>query len=284
MSNYNIPMNLTPEASAGLPRRNGRAEVGYAMAALLVGMSVMAVMLSVAMPTWSQMIRRDKEEELIFRGTQYARAINQYQRKFANASPANLDLLIEQRMLRKKFRDPLSPTKDGEFQMLYLSNQAPGSRGGGFGAVGGAAAGRGAGSGMGPGTSAAPGSVTPGATTTTYSTTPSGGIVGVTSKNTGASIKIYKGKQRYNEWQFVGMESGPAGAGGAGGPAGAVGGRGGPERGRGGREGSTFSPLGSRGGPGGFGSGGGRGGQGGRGGDGGGFPGGGRGPMPSPPR
>ena len=89
MSNYNSPMNLAAKASAGLPRRSGRAEAGYAMAALLVAMSVMAVMLSVAMPTWSHMIRRDKEEELIFRGTQYARAINQYQRKFANASPAN---------------------------------------------------------------------------------------------------------------------------------------------------------------------------------------------------
>ena len=70
------------------------------------------------------MIRREKEEELIFRGNQYARAINQYQRKFANASPASLDVLIEQRMLRKKFRDPMSPNKDGEFQMLYLQNQA----------------------------------------------------------------------------------------------------------------------------------------------------------------
>ena len=94
------------------------------MAALLVGLSVMAVMMSVAMPAWSHMIRRDKEAELVFRGTQYARAINQYQRKFANASPASLDVLIEQRLLRKKFRDPLSPNKDGEFQLLYLQNQS----------------------------------------------------------------------------------------------------------------------------------------------------------------
>ena len=93
----------------------------------------MAVVLSVAMPTWSHMIRRDKEEELVFRGTQYARAINQYQRKFANASPATLDVLIEQHLLRKKFRDPLSPNKDGEFQMLYLNTQGAASRGRGIG-------------------------------------------------------------------------------------------------------------------------------------------------------
>ncbi len=133
MSNYNSPMNLAAKASAGLVRRDARAEDGYAMAALLVGLAVMAVFLSVAMPTWSHMIRRDKEEELVFRGTQYARAINQYQRKFANASPATLDVLIEQHFLRKKFRDPLSPNKDGEFQMLYLNTQGAASRGRGIG-------------------------------------------------------------------------------------------------------------------------------------------------------
>src|SRR3954467_11487457 len=113
-------MNLA--ASASQTRQRNSAPNGYAMAALLVGMAVMAIMLSVAMPTWNQMIRREKEEELIFRGNQYARAINFYQRKFANASPPNIDVLVEQHMLRKKFKDPLSPDKDGAFQLLYLSN------------------------------------------------------------------------------------------------------------------------------------------------------------------
>src|SRR5688572_23954213 len=100
MSNYNSPMNLATGASntgahfgtrfrdlTGLdvpsePPAGGRqqpSDEGYAMAALLVAMSVMAVLMSVAMPTWSHMIRREKEEELIFRGNQYARAIGQYQ-------------------------------------------------------------------------------------------------------------------------------------------------------------------------------------------------------------
>jgi type II secretory pathway pseudopilin PulG len=210
------------------------------MAALLVGLSVMAILLSVAMPTWSHMIRRDKEEELVFRGTQYARAINQYQRKFANASPASLDVLIEQRLLRKKFRDPLSPNKDGEFQMLYLNNESSSSIGAGMGR--GAATGPGTGRGTGTGAGTQSG--------TTLSTKPSGGIVGVASKNTGTSIKVYKGKTRYNEWQFVGMElSMQAG----------VGGRGGPQRGgrQGrGREGAGRDGMLAPGGRGGFGGGG----------------------------
>ena len=47
------------------------------MVALLVGMAIMAVTLSVALPVWSQMAQREKEEELVFRGeilppTEYA--------------------------------------------------------------------------------------------------------------------------------------------------------------------------------------------------------------------
>jgi type II secretory pathway pseudopilin PulG len=227
MSNYNSPMNLAAKASNGLPRRSAVAEAGYAMAALLVAMSVMAIMMSVAMPAWSHMIRRDKEAELVFRGTQYARAINQYQRKFANASPASLDVLIEQRLLRKKFRDPLSPNKDGEFQMLYLQNQSTGGPGQTQGSRGsGSAPGSGRGGSIGP------------------SPTARGAIVGVASKNTGQSILVYKGKNHYNEWQFIGMEmSLQAGAGGAGG-------RGGSQRGGrdgAGREGGMSGPN-SRGG------------------------------------
>ena len=158
---------------------------GYAMAALLVGMSVMAIMLSVALPTWKQTLQREKEEELIFRGNQYARAIDQYQKKNANASPPSFDVLIEQRLLRKKFRDPVSPNEDGEFQPLYVANQGTGRQ-------------TGAG--------------------TVLSTTQSGGIMGVASKSTTESIRIYNGKNHYNEWQFIALvQSTQAGSGGQGG-------------------------------------------------------------------
>ena len=225
-------MNLAAKASTGLARA-GSPQAGYAMAALLVAMSVMAIMLSAAMPVWSQMIRRDKEEELIFRGTQYARAINQYQRKFANASPASLDVLIEQHLLRKKFRDPLSPNKDGEFQLLYLQNQAtmgPQGQGQGQG-QGQSSRGTGVQSGAPVGGSIGP------------SMSGRGAIVGVASKNTGQSIKTYKGKDHYNEWQFIGMEMSTQG-----GP-GPNGGRGGPPRGgQGGRDGGSRQGTGREGG------------------------------------
>ena len=63
----------------GLGSTPSRGERGYAMVALLVSLTIMGVMLSVAMPVWKQMAQREKEAELVFRGQQYARAIGLYQ-------------------------------------------------------------------------------------------------------------------------------------------------------------------------------------------------------------
>ena len=53
------------------------------MAAIIVGMAVMAVVMTAAMPVWKQMVQREKEEELVFRGEQYAHAIGMFQRRTA---------------------------------------------------------------------------------------------------------------------------------------------------------------------------------------------------------
>src|SRR6266545_6828839 len=92
------------------------SDQGYAMAALLVTIAVMAIMMTVAMPTWRQQARREKEAELIFRAGQYVHAIELYKRKFANSYPTNVDVLVKSRFLRKKFTDPM--TKDGEFRLV----------------------------------------------------------------------------------------------------------------------------------------------------------------------
>jgi type II secretory pathway pseudopilin PulG len=224
-------MNLAPKASRG-----------YAMAALLVAISVMAVLLSVALPAWSHMIRREKEEELIFRGQQYARAINLYQRKTASPFAPSIEVLIKERMLRKKFKDPLSPNKDGEFQLLY-ANQGTSPIGAGTTAGGGAAAGGAAGGGAAGG-----GTVGGGAAASAFGAKTSGAIRGVVSKNTGTSLRKYNDKTHYNEWEFVGIasETKPGVAPGAG-PG--VPGRGGPGPGGGPLRGNN--PM-RRGGPGGM--------------------------------
>jgi type II secretory pathway pseudopilin PulG len=168
------------------------------MAALLVALNIMAVMLTVALPAWRTMIKREKEAELIWRGQQYSRAIGLFQRKYANTFPPNLDILLNERFLRKKYTDPM--TKDGEFQLLYAASQnAPGQP-------------------QTPGQSQTPGSQTPGQVPQKgqTGTQPSpldvgsqgpagarGGIMGVASKSTDTSLREFNGRTKYNEWAFV---------------------------------------------------------------------------------
>jgi type II secretory pathway pseudopilin PulG len=93
------------------------------MAALLVALSIMAIMFTVVMPVWKQTAQREKEEELIFRGKQYAHAIGLFQKKFANAYPPNIDTLVEQRFLRKKFKDPIT---NDDFVPIGAGQAVPG--------------------------------------------------------------------------------------------------------------------------------------------------------------
>jgi type II secretory pathway pseudopilin PulG len=161
------------------------------MAALLVGMSVMAVLMGALLPAWTTLATREKEQELVFRGNQYARAIGLFQRKFANTAPPSIDVLVEQRFLRKKYKDPI--TSD-DFQPIYANQAAQG-------------------------VSAPAGATRPGEQASARLSTPAqqaqqagvgnsgatgaGGIIGVTSKSKDSSLKIFNGRQHYNEWAFV---------------------------------------------------------------------------------
>ena len=69
-------------------------------------------MLAAVLPLWSTAIRREKEEELIFRGLQYAEAIRVFQNRYHHL-PNRLEELLEvkPRCIRLLWTDPLS--KDG---------------------------------------------------------------------------------------------------------------------------------------------------------------------------
>ena len=97
---------------------------GYAMAALLVSLGVMLVLMTVAMPVWRTQAQREKEAELVFRGEQIARAINLYMRKMGGGNyPPSLDVLVQGRFLRKKYKDPM--TKDGEWDVILAAGGVP---------------------------------------------------------------------------------------------------------------------------------------------------------------
>jgi hypothetical protein len=138
----------------------------------------MAIMLTVAMPLWTTLVKREKEAELIWRGGQYARAIDLFRRKYGNASPPNIDILLNEKFLRKEYKDPM--TEDGEFQLLYAAQQQqqrPGL----------------------PATNPAP----PLDQQPQGPAGARGGIIGVVSKSKESSFKLFNGRSKYNEWTFT---------------------------------------------------------------------------------
>jgi type II secretory pathway pseudopilin PulG len=231
---------------------------GYAMAALLVSIGVLMIIMSVAMPVWRTQAQREKEAELIFRGEQYARAVNLYTRKMGPGNfPPSIDILVQQHFLRKKYKDPM--TEDGEFELITAATAAGQP---GLGGRGGQQPGQRGSVGTSTGLSAPPSSRGRSGTGAPQSPSPfggtqgspfgqpsSGGIMGVRSKSKESSFRVYNGATHYNEWQFLfsSVSSRPGGPGGAGRPGmpgrqgapGGLPGIGGPGVGRGGRGNET---------------------------------------------
>jgi type II secretory pathway pseudopilin PulG len=220
-----------------------RGQHGYAMAALLVALGVMAILATAAMPVWHQMTQREKEAELVFRGNQYVRAIRLFTAKAGpGVLPPNLDVLVQQRYLRKKYKDPITREDFDLLSPVQAAAPAPGAPAGG----GTAQAGRGAAPAQQPSTG----------TGAVVAPQPAGGrggavggIMGVASKSKATSIRLYNGRNHYNEWQFVYIaQVQQAGAGGRGQPPGRGQGPGqppgigGPGRGGPGRQGSPGTP------------------------------------------
>ena len=54
---------------------------------LLVGMAIVAIWMSAALPAWRQQVQRQREDDLIFRGEQYARAIVSTRKRTKAPSP-----------------------------------------------------------------------------------------------------------------------------------------------------------------------------------------------------
>jgi type II secretory pathway pseudopilin PulG len=180
------------------------------MAVLLAGIAIMGIVWTMVVPVWKHAVQREKEAELIFRAGQYARAVALYQRKYANAFPPSVDVLLREKFLRKKYKDPVT---NGEFRYLSpLDLQAqPGltmttsARPGLPNPAGGPAlpspgdsrgdrrGDRGGDTGTGIG---APGTLGPGRPTAG----PSAGIAAVVSKSTAPSIKVFKNRRQYNQW------------------------------------------------------------------------------------
>jgi type II secretory pathway pseudopilin PulG len=229
--------------AAGAARASLAGQRGYLLLSVMLLVTIMLIMLAIEAPRIAQQIQREKEQELVDRGKQYAMAIKRFYRK-NGAYPVSLEQLEDtnhMRFLRKRFKDPMTP--EGEWKLIHVGEAqfnlptpgvgAPGQTGtlttspaggalspspspGGLGGPSGfntGAGGRGGTSGIGAGGLGATGSPQAGpsgqmgtlATQSIGSGTGAGGgpIMGVASMSKKTSIKEYNGNSEYDQWLFV---------------------------------------------------------------------------------
>ena len=158
-------------AVPGAPATAGR---GYAMIMLMMAVFALSLGLLIAVPAWQTEVRREKEEELIFRGRQYVEAVRLYVLKNPGRFPASLKELLDKKCLRKLYRDPMTDTGDWN---LVLNPQSAAGAGGGEAQV----------------------YIVP---EKALSSVRQPMILGVVSSSPKSSIKIYNDQESYDKWLF----------------------------------------------------------------------------------
>ena len=194
-------------------RNSARNSRGYVLFGVLVGITLLGVGLSAGVTLWSQLVQREREAELLFRGEAVVRALERFQQDRPGTLPETLEELVEGKYLRRAWVDPMTGRS---FRILRAQNAAAG---GGSG-PGRERRGR-AGGGPAPtnpageeGPRRAAGGVVreePGEAGTAGE--PATGITGVVSTSDLLSFRSYEGARRYNEWRFEAQVGAAAGGG-----------------------------------------------------------------------
>src|SRR6516162_702191 len=98
-----------------------RAEAGYALIVVMIAVTVLIIGLLTVLPSTYQEARREREEELIFRGNQYARAIYLFQQRFRRYPSSVNELLHTNNLsfLRKPWPDPMTPK--GKWRFIHAT-------------------------------------------------------------------------------------------------------------------------------------------------------------------
>ena len=169
-----------------------RPSRGYTLVALMIGMTILAILIAAVLPLASTEAQRDKEDELIFRGLQYAEGIRTFRRRYGRY-PNTLKEMFEvrPRTLRKLWKDPI--TNSDKWGLITLTTGAPLP---------------------GMGTPPPPGGArvpTPAAAPTPEPTpgygappaTGTGPVTGVYSLSKKKAFRLFDGRDVYDEWRFT---------------------------------------------------------------------------------
>ena len=216
--------------------------------------TVLLISLTAALPSIYTQGQREREEELIFRGNEYARAIAMYRRQFRRFPTSVKELLQTNgmRFLRRPYADPM--TRKGKWRFIHadasgtpidsrtfalptppkpLGESSFSSSNSPLPSDAATEAARGAGQ---------EGEAGEKSSFFGDSKEIQGAfIIGVASMSNKNSIRVYNNKTRYGDWEFLGIEMGAGGA--MPGPGGGI-----PSGGQPGRPGSGFAGPGQSGG------------------------------------
>ena len=101
--------------------RRHRQQSGYVLLAVLLAMTLMLIVLTIEAPRIAQQIKREKEEELVHRGKDYATAVKRFVHKSGGQYPVSVEQLENTnhiRFLRKKYKDPM--TGESDWKMVHV--------------------------------------------------------------------------------------------------------------------------------------------------------------------
>jgi type II secretory pathway pseudopilin PulG len=148
---------------------------GYSLLILLFTVVALTIGLLIAVPVWNTQVQREKETELIFRGNQYVEAIRLYQLKKPGQYPKKIEDLVKERCLRKLFKDPM--TKEGLWNIILLPASPGQAKGKAVQKI----------------------LIVPEFVLDSIQLPR---IIGVVSRSTQHSIKIYNNQETYDKWLF----------------------------------------------------------------------------------
>src|SRR5271165_6948242 len=113
----------TGESRIDLPTKLKRSnQSGYALLLVMFFMALLVVSLAAVAPSSLSQGRREKEEEMIWRGKQYERGIKLFYLK-NHRIPTSLEELTQARtgirFMRKAYLDPMNQV-DGSWRLIYI--------------------------------------------------------------------------------------------------------------------------------------------------------------------
>jgi hypothetical protein len=145
-------------------------ENGYVLIVAIIAVNLIAVFSLMAASIWQRESEREMEAELFFRGNEYVRAITKFRRNNLNRYPENLEILYKKKFLRKLYKDPMSDS--GEWNIVMKSKMSGNKKL----------------------------LIVPAAMLEKY--IKRAYLIGVSSTSIDEGFRVYRGKNRYDEWAF----------------------------------------------------------------------------------